>query len=277
MSVCTQWVNDAAVHMFYHCQQRPVIWGIGLYWMGWRGFVQQVRISGGYLVCHVSLIRSCRWAYLSIWQGRLKLAESDWTGYFTDLAGQVQRDWKREEEAASRQEQALPKAAFMSAIELCPVWVTQPQTGEEIPRCPRDAQESKWLIQSSYQGRMSRTSLVSVNTAETGERRKQGSPLSYKVPGSLPITAHSHLTVWEIPMSCAERMRKQFSTFGFQGWHTRLCPGLYIASMWEKSVFPTGFAQYTEVVCNPWHCSFARCFMVCSSHCSTSGIISQQV
>lgn len=37
-----------------------VIWEMGLSWMGerGRGFVQQVGISGGYLVCHMDLTKS---------------------------------------------------------------------------------------------------------------------------------------------------------------------------------------------------------------------------
>lgn len=134
---------------------------------------------------------------------------------------------------------------------------TQPQTlGREHRRVwgmPRKASDwSRSATRAEWVGPM-----VSVHTAETGKRRKHGSLLNCKVPCSLSITADLHGAVWEIPVSCVERMRKQFCTFGFQSWHTRQCPGLCITSMgmWEKSVLPIGFAQCMEELCNPWHCS----------------------
>lgn len=89
---------------------------------------------------------------------------------------QTQQAWKREEEAASGQEQALPRATRVSATELCPAWVhTATAAGEGTPRClgepgkPRKASDrSRSAIRAEG---MSVALLASVSTAEIGERR----------------------------------------------------------------------------------------------------------
>lgn len=115
--------------------------------------------------------------------------------------------------------------------------------------CP----DSKWLIQISYQGRMSRTSLVSVHTAETGKRRKQGSLRTTKSPAAFPLQL---ILTWLCGKSLCPVLREWESNFphldfraGIQdsvlvsvalawGCDRNLCFQQVLLNTWRSSAIP---------------------------------------